>query len=98
MPLKERLASFAKEVREKALLYCRGRKNTSCSREHVLPTRHRTWMTGPIRRACSSRSKSHQGFTKAQIEAEIGDLYIFIRASIDRQNRAQGDRLAKDKQ
>jgi len=44
------------------------------------------------------RAAEEQGFTKAEIEAEIGDLYIFIRASIDRQNQAQDDRLAKDKQ
>jgi hypothetical protein len=44
------------------------------------------------------RAAEEQGFTKAQMEAEIGDLYTFIRASIDRQNKAENDRLAKDEQ
>lgn len=42
------------------------------------------------------RAAEEQGFTKAQVEAEIGDLYTFIRASIDRQNKAEDDRLAQD--
>jgi hypothetical protein len=44
------------------------------------------------------RAAEEQGFTKPQMEAEIGDLYTFIRASIDRQNKAENDRLAKDEQ
>jgi hypothetical protein len=35
--------------------------------------------------------------TKAEMEAEIGDLYAFIRASIDRQNAEEAARIAKDK-
>jgi hypothetical protein len=42
------------------------------------------------------RAAEEQGFTKAQMEAEIGDLYTFIRLSINRQNQAEDDRLARD--
>jgi hypothetical protein len=38
-----------------------------------------------------------EGFTKAQVEAEIGELPEFIRASIDRQNAAERDRLKKER-
>jgi hypothetical protein len=31
------------------------------------------------------------------MEAEIGDLHTFIRASINRQNKAQEARLARDR-
>ena len=41
------------------------------------------------------QAAEQQGFTKAQMEAEIGDLYEFIRASIDRQNNAEDKRLGK---
>jgi hypothetical protein len=37
-----------------------------------------------------------EGFTKAQIEAEIGDIYEFIRTSIDKQNVAETKRLDKE--
>ena len=43
------------------------------------------------------RAAEEQGFTKAQMEAEIGDLYTFIRGSINRQNKAEDDRLARDR-
>ena len=43
------------------------------------------------------RAAEEQGFTQAQMEAEIGNLYDFIRASIDQQNQAEDARLAKDK-
>jgi hypothetical protein len=43
-----------------------------------------------------ARAAEEQGFTRAQMEAEIGDLYDFIRASIDRQNKAEDSRLAED--
>ena len=36
-----------------------------------------------------------QGSTRPQIEAEIGDLSQYIRASIDRQNTEQAARLKK---
>ena len=38
-----------------------------------------------------------QGFTKEQTEAEIGDIYEYIRASIDRQNASEHTRLGKEK-
>lgn len=34
-----------------------------------------------------------QGFDRAQIEAEIGDIYTYIRASIDSQNITETARL-----
>jgi hypothetical protein len=37
-----------------------------------------------------------QGYTRPQIEAEIGDLYQYIRASIDRQNAEEAARLKKE--
>jgi len=37
-----------------------------------------------------------QGFTKAQLEAEIGNLYDYIRAMIDQKNKTEDERLAKD--
>ena len=43
------------------------------------------------------RAAEERGFTQAQMEAEIGNLYDFIRASIDQQNQAEDARLAKDK-
>jgi hypothetical protein len=42
------------------------------------------------------RAAEEQGFTQAQMEAEIGNLYDFIRASIHQQNQAEDTRLAKD--
>lgn len=41
------------------------------------------------------RKAEEQGFTKGEIEAEIGDLYDHIRASIDRQNRDEDKRLGR---
>ena len=42
------------------------------------------------------RAAEAQGFAKQQIEAELGgDIYDFIRASIDRQNTEQAARLKK---
>jgi hypothetical protein len=38
-----------------------------------------------------------QGFTREQIEAEIGNIYDFIRASIDQQNENETARLKRDK-
>ena len=44
------------------------------------------------------RAAEAQGFAKQQIETELGgDIYDFIRASIDRQNEAEGSRLSKEK-
>jgi hypothetical protein len=43
------------------------------------------------------RAAEAQGFTKAQVEAEIGDIYDHIRASIDRQNKVEDSRLGKEK-
>jgi hypothetical protein len=43
------------------------------------------------------RAAEAQGFTRAQMEAEIGDIYDYIRASIDRQNKAEDYRLGKEK-
>jgi hypothetical protein len=40
----------------------------------------------------------YQGFTKQQIEAEIGDIYAYIRASIDTQNVSETARLRLDGQ
>ncbi len=36
-----------------------------------------------------------QGFTKAQMEAEIGNVHDYIRNSIDRQNTEEQKRLGK---
>jgi hypothetical protein len=44
------------------------------------------------------RAAEAQGFARQQIEAALGgDIYDFIRASIDRQNKAEGSRLSKEK-
>lgn len=43
------------------------------------------------------RAAEGEGFSKSQIEAEIGDLYDYIRASIDRQNTAEDTRLGKQR-
>ena len=44
------------------------------------------------------RAAEGQGFSKQQIEAELGgDIYEYIRASIDRQNKAEDQRLAKNR-
>jgi hypothetical protein len=37
-----------------------------------------------------------QGYSKPQIEAEIGDLHKYIRASIDQQNTDEAARLRKE--
>ncbi len=37
-----------------------------------------------------------QGFARDQMEAEIGDIYAYIRASIDTQNIDETARLKKD--
>ncbi len=37
-----------------------------------------------------------QGYTKQQIEAEIGDVYEYIRASIDRQNTDEAVRRKEE--
>jgi len=39
-----------------------------------------------------------QGFTRDQIEAEIGDVYAYIRASIDTQNACETTRIKIDSQ
>ena len=39
-----------------------------------------------------------QGFDQSQIEAEIGDIYTYIRASIDSQNITETARLKLDGQ
>jgi hypothetical protein len=39
-----------------------------------------------------------QGFTRQQIEAEIGDIYAFIRARIDSENVHETTRLRLDGQ
>ena len=39
-----------------------------------------------------------QGFTRKQVEDELGgDIYGFIRASIDRQNESEDARLRKER-
>lgn len=38
-----------------------------------------------------------QGFAKAQIETEIGDLYGYIRTSIDKQNAMETGRLQRNR-
>jgi hypothetical protein len=44
------------------------------------------------------RAAEEQGFSKQQIEAELGgDIYAIIRSSIDRQNQSEEERLRKDK-
>jgi hypothetical protein len=44
------------------------------------------------------RAAEVEGFTKQQMEAELGDeLTHYIRASIDRQNKAEDTRLGKGK-
>jgi hypothetical protein len=42
------------------------------------------------------RAAKDQGFDRGQMEAEIGDIYSFIRASIDSQNVDETARLKKD--
>jgi hypothetical protein len=43
------------------------------------------------------RAAEAQGFTKEQVEAELGgDLAGYIRTSIDKQNKAEDDRLRKN--
>jgi hypothetical protein len=42
------------------------------------------------------RAAKDQGFDRDQMEAEIGDIYSFIRASIDSQNVDETARLKKD--
>jgi hypothetical protein len=37
-----------------------------------------------------------QGFGREQMEAEIGDIYAYVRASIDTQNMDETARLKKD--
>jgi hypothetical protein len=39
---------------------------------------------------------NYQGFTKKQIEAEIGDIYAYIRGSIDTQNVSETARIKLD--
>jgi len=39
-----------------------------------------------------------QGFTKGQLEAEIGDLFSYIRARVDAQNVSETARLRLDGQ
>jgi hypothetical protein len=42
------------------------------------------------------RAAEDQGFSKQQIEAELGgDIYAYIRSSIDQQNDAEHERLEK---
>jgi hypothetical protein len=41
---------------------------------------------------------SYQGFSQQQVEAEIGDIYAYIRARIDRQNVSETTRLRLDGQ
>jgi hypothetical protein len=42
------------------------------------------------------RAAEDQGFSKQQIEAELGgDIYAYIRSSIDQQNDAEDERLEK---
>lgn len=41
------------------------------------------------------RAADDQGITKAQIEAELGSPYDFIRARIDEKNRNEASRLKK---
>jgi hypothetical protein len=43
------------------------------------------------------RSAEGQGYSKQQIEAEIGDLYEYIRTSIDQQNTDEAARLSKER-
>ncbi len=38
-----------------------------------------------------------QGFTKEAIEAEIGDIFAFIKAKIDEENEQETKRLRSDK-
>jgi hypothetical protein len=45
------------------------------------------------------RAADGQGFTRQQMEAELGgDLYAYIRASIDQQNQDETTRLKRDGQ
>jgi hypothetical protein len=45
------------------------------------------------------RAAAGQGFTRQQMEAELGgDLYAYIRASIDQQNQDETTRLKRDGQ
>ena len=39
---------------------------------------------------------NYQGFTTQQIEAEIGDIFAYIRASIDSQNVSETARIKMD--
>ena len=43
------------------------------------------------------RAAKEQGFAQEQMEAEIGDIYAYIRASIDSQNVDETARLKKDR-
>jgi hypothetical protein len=43
------------------------------------------------------RAAKDQGFAQDQVEAEIGDIYAYIRASIDTQNVDETARLKKDR-
>ena len=42
------------------------------------------------------RATKDQGFAQDQMEAEIGDIYAYIRASIDTQNVDATARLGRD--
>lgn len=42
------------------------------------------------------RAAKDQGFARDQMEAEIGDIYAYIRAGIDTQNVDETARLKKD--
>ena len=60
-------------------------------------------MTGRRGRAAISKladrlvvSAEHQGFTKQHIEAEIGDIYTYIRTSVDAKNAVETTRLRLD--
>ena len=60
-------------------------------------------MTGRRGRAAISKladrlvvAAKHQGFTKQHIEAEIGDIYTYIRTSVDAKNAVETTRLRLD--
>lgn len=40
---------------------------------------------------------NYQGFSKEQIESEVGDLFSYIRASVDAQNSSETTRLKLDR-
>ena len=52
---RDRLTSFAKELRDEAAQLPTGPR--TCSREPVARTQRRAWTTGPTRRDCGRRSK-----------------------------------------